>query len=82
MLWAASVVQLGLFLLEPLSQKSGNLDQIGQEKVRKVRKSDPSLAVDTLCLVMGSHGHTLKLAEASCSIYFGTMEGFLGYAYK
>ena len=48
MLWAASVVHIGLFLLEPLSQKSGNLDQIGQEKVRKVRKSDPLLAVDTL----------------------------------
>ena len=45
MLWAASVVHIGLFLLEPLSQKSGNLDQIGQEKVRK---SDPLLAVYTL----------------------------------
>ena len=45
MLWAASVVHIGLFLLEPLSQKSGNLDQIGHEKVRK---SDSLLAVDTL----------------------------------
>ena len=45
-----TVVHICLFLLEPLSQKSGNLDQIGHEKVRKVRKSDPLLAVDTLSM--------------------------------